>query len=92
MSGAERPVGLVDQEGDEIQIGVVGDRHLVCQVQPLTGATHDKAVALAKRYRISIDNATSAASALEAGCNILYSEEFQNGQKLDGLTILNPFH
>ena len=92
MSGAERPVGLIEQEGDDIQIGVAGDRNLVCQVQPLTGATHDKAVALAKRYRISIDNATTAASALEAGCTILYSEDFQHGQERDGLAILNPFH
>lgn len=65
-------------------------RH-VCQVQPLTVATHDKAVALAKRYRIPIYDATIAASALEAGCDTLYSEDFQHGQKLDGLTVLNPF-
>ncbi len=65
-------------------------RH-VCQVQPLTVATHDKAVELAKRYGMPIYDATIAASALEAGCEILYSEDFQHGQKLDGLTVLNPF-
>jgi len=65
-------------------------RH-VCQVQPLTVDTHDKAVALAKRYRITIYDATIAASALEAGCDTLYSEDFQHGQKLAGLTVLNPF-
>lgn len=65
-------------------------RH-VCQVQPLTAATHDKAVELAKRYGMPIYDATIAASALEAGCEILYSEDFQHGQKLDGLTVLNPF-
>jgi len=65
-------------------------RH-VCQVQPLTVATHDKAVELAKRYGMPIYDATIAASALEAGCEILYSEDFQHAQKLDGLTVLNPF-
>lgn len=65
-------------------------RH-VCQVQPLTVDTHDKAVALAKRYRITIYDATIAASALDAGCDTLYSEDFQHGQKLAGLTVLNPF-
>lgn len=65
-------------------------RH-VCQVQPLTVATHDKAVELAKRYGMPIYDATIAASALEAGCEILYSEDFQHAQKLGGLTVLNPF-
>jgi len=54
-------------------------------------ATHDKAVELAKRYGMPIYDATIAASALEAGCEILYSEDFQHAQKLDGLTVLNPF-
>jgi predicted nucleic acid-binding protein len=57
----------------------------------LTVATHDKAVELAKRYGMPIYDATIAASALEAGCEILYSEDFQHAQKLDGLTVLNPF-
>ena len=31
------------------------------------------------------------AAALEANCTILYSEDFQDGQKVDSLTIRNPF-
>jgi predicted nucleic acid-binding protein len=32
------------------------------------------------------------ASALEAGCDILYSEDMQHGQVIEGrLTIQNPF-
>lgn len=30
-------------------------------------------------------------SALRAGCRTLYSEDFQNGRKYRGLTIINPF-
>ncbi|HEY9066571.1 MAG TPA: PIN domain-containing protein [Burkholderiaceae bacterium] len=63
----------------------------VCQVESLTVETHERAVALAKRYGIPIYDATIAASALNAGCKTLYSEDFQHGQKLEGLTILNPF-
>jgi predicted nucleic acid-binding protein len=33
-----------------------------------------------------------AAAALEAGCAILYPEDFRDGQTIDGLsTIRNPF-
>jgi predicted nucleic acid-binding protein len=31
------------------------------------------------------------ASALEAGCHVLYSEDLQHGQIVDGLRIENPF-
>jgi predicted nucleic acid-binding protein len=31
------------------------------------------------------------ASALETGCNIVYSEDLQDGQVIEKLTIRNPF-
>ena len=31
------------------------------------------------------------AAALESGCTTLYSEDMQNGLKIDFLTIVNPF-
>ena len=65
-------------------------RH-VCEVKPLTVATHDRALVLAKRYGFPIYDATIAASALESGSHTLYSEDFQHGQKLEGMVILNPF-
>ena len=64
---------------------------LVCKVEPLTLATHEKAVLLAQRYGIPIYDATIAASALLAGCVTLYSEDFQHGQVIEGTTICNPF-
>lgn len=64
---------------------------LVCRVEPLTVATHERAVALAKRYGFHIYDATIAASAIEAGCETLYSEDLQHGQVFDGLTVLDPF-
>ncbi|WP_428422974.1 PIN domain-containing protein [Methylibium sp.] len=63
----------------------------VCRVEPLTVATHERALALARRYGFPIYDATIAASALLSGCTTLYSEDFQHGQTLDGLTIHNPF-
>lgn len=61
-------------------------------VQPLSVDTHDRGLALAERYQMSIYDAMIAAAALEAGCTTLASEDFQSGQRLDGrLTIRNPF-
>jgi predicted nucleic acid-binding protein len=61
-------------------------------VHPLTIDTHDRGLALAERYKISLYDAMIAAAGLEAGCTSLLSEDFQAGQRLDGrLTIRNPF-
>ena len=58
---------------------------------PLTLATHEKAVEFAKRYGFHIYDATILASALLAGCSTLYSEDMQDGQRIESLTIRNPF-
>ena len=52
----------------------------------------DQAAALAIRYQLSPWDALIVASALLAGCDSLYSEDFQHGQVFDErLTVLNPF-
>ena len=64
----------------------------VCQVEPVTEDTHDRALALVERYGFSIYDAMLIAAALRAGCNRLYSEDLQHGQLIDRqLRILNPF-
>lgn len=63
----------------------------VCRVEPLTVATHERALVLAKRFGIPIYDATIAASALEAGCRTLYSEDFQDRQRFGAMTVRNPF-
>ncbi len=63
-----------------------------CEVQPLTEEVHDQARELAERYRLSFYDAAIVSSALEAGCRVLYSEDMQDGFKIDRtLTIRNPF-
>jgi predicted nucleic acid-binding protein len=44
-----------------------------------------------ERFRLQWYDALIVAGALEAKCGILYSEDFQNGQKFDDLEIRNPF-
>jgi predicted nucleic acid-binding protein len=62
-----------------------------CAVKPLDVATHELGLDLAERYRYSIYDAMIVAAALRAGCSTLYSEDLRHGQKIDRLTILNPF-
>ena len=61
-------------------------------VHPLTVETHETGLRLAERYGLSTYDAMIAASALQAGCDTLWSEDMQHGMVLDeGLRILNPF-
>ena len=43
------------------------------------------------RYGFSFYDSLIVAAALGAGCTTLYSEDMQDGQRIDGLTIRNPF-
>lgn len=58
----------------------------------ITVATHETALKIAQRYGFGIYDSQIAASALEAGCDTLYSEDLQDGQLIEGkLAIRNPF-
>ena len=50
-----------------------------------------RALQLLERFRLQWYDALIVASAQEAKCGTLYSEDFQNGQKFDDLEIRNPF-
>jgi predicted nucleic acid-binding protein len=54
-------------------------------------ALFHKALQLVDRFRLQWFDALIVAGAIEAKCGILYSEDFQNGQKFDDLEIRNPF-
>ena len=62
------------------------------EVRSLTIEVHEAGLALAERYGLSIYDAMILASALEANCDTLYSEDMQSGMRIDdSLTIINPF-
>ena len=51
-----------------------------------------KACGIAERYGFSFFDSLMIASALECNCDVLYSEDMQNGQIMeDKLKIVNPF-
>jgi predicted nucleic acid-binding protein len=53
--------------------------------------TIQKALDVKKRYEFSIWDSLIIAAAIQSGCSILLSEDLQHQQKIDGLTIQNPF-
>lgn len=64
----------------------------VCRVEPMTLETHDRGLALSERYGFAIYDSMILASALLAGCSVVFTEDLQDGQSIDGgLTVTNPF-
>jgi predicted nucleic acid-binding protein len=70
----------------------LADLRLLCEpVRPLTLATHEAALRIARRYQLNMFDALILASAIEGGCDVVYSEDMQDGQMIEGVTIRNPF-
>ena len=77
---------------EEIDEALAAVRVLCPSPLPLTIDTHDAGRRIAATYGYSMFDGLIAASALEAECDTLYSEDLQNGQVIEGcLTIRNPF-
>lgn len=62
-----------------------------CEVLPLTVATHEKAVELAKRFQLSFYDANIVACAVNSAATVLLTEDMHHGLQIDGLTLKNPF-
>jgi len=70
----------------------LGTVRAVCQIQALTVDTHDRGLDIAERFGFSLYDSMIVSSALQSGCDILYSEDMQHGQEIDGqLVVVNPF-
>lgn len=73
----------------EAALGVVAA--WLASIRPLTIDTHGAALALARDHGFSFYDALIVAAALEARCDVLYSEHMQHGRVIDRLTIRDPF-
>jgi len=63
-----------------------------CQIRAIDIATLQTAERLIHRYDFQLFDAIIVASALETGCQILYTEDMQHNMKIDRqLSIINPF-
>ena len=77
---------------DDLRAALQWIRLLCPDTFPVTIETHEEAVKIAERYGYRIYDALIVASALDAKCGVLYSEDLQDGQDIDRrLTIRNPF-
>ena len=75
----------------QIEIALRQFRLSLEDILPITLQTHDSAVALARDHTLAFYDALIVASAIEAGCDILYSDDMQHGRRFGGLAIVNPF-
>ena len=76
------------EEAQAIIHDLIGNYRIYC----LDERGIKRGIELNIQYPFSYWDSLILASALEAGCNTLYSEDFQHNQVIQkGLTILNPF-
>jgi predicted nucleic acid-binding protein len=76
----------------EVAEALASIRALCAPPLPITLATHESALGIAARLGYRLYDSLVVASALEAGCATLYSEDLHDGQVIDGkLTVRNPF-
>jgi predicted nucleic acid-binding protein len=62
----------------------------LCGVYASNGL-YRKAIEIQERWRYAFYDSLVIASALASGCRTLYSEDLQDGQAVESLTIVNPF-
>lgn len=78
------------RDWDEIAQAVADVRITLGPVRPLTIETHATAVDLARQHGFSFYDSLIVASALEAKCDTLLTEDLQAGRRIHGLTVVNP--
>jgi predicted nucleic acid-binding protein len=70
----------------------LGTVRSLCTTDPVTEEIHDRGLDIAERYGFSLYDSMIVAAAQVADCTVLYSEDLQHRQVIDGtLTIQNPF-
>ncbi len=62
----------------------------LCRVMP-SQDLYQRALNIQARYHYRFYDSLIVAAALESGCMRLLSEDLQDGQRIEGLTIVNPF-
>jgi predicted nucleic acid-binding protein len=63
----------------------------LAEIVPVDLAIHNRALTVAASYGYSFYDSLIVAAALESGCNLLFTEDMQDGQLIADLKIRNPF-
>jgi len=72
------------------------EQYLITVFRPLlaihsSSALYMEALRIAGKYRLSWYDCLIVAAALQSECSVLYSEDLQHGQKIEGVRIEDPF-
>ncbi|HXM10489.1 MAG TPA: PIN domain-containing protein [Terriglobales bacterium] len=75
---------------------VEAEQYLSTTFRPLLSvhssqALYGEALRLGGRFRLPWYDSLIVASAIEGKCDVLYSEDFQDGQRIGSIEISNPF-
>ena len=62
----------------------------LCEIFPSI-PLYRAALDIHERWQLSYYDALIAASALQGGCDLLYTEDLHHGLKIQSLTVTNPF-
>ena len=60
-------------------------------VLPTTAEVLDEAMAIVERHRLQVWDSVILAAAAQAGCELLLTEDLQDGFAWRGVTVRNPF-
>lgn len=71
-------------------------RYLGSVLEPLcevyaSGGLYYQVLEISERWQYSFYDSLIIVAAINAECSLLYSEDFQPGQKIQNITIVNPF-
>jgi|SRR5208283_5407112 len=75
---------------------VEAEQYLSATFRPLLSvhsspALYGEALRIGAKFRLPWYDSLIVASAIEGQCDVLYSEDFQDGQQFGSVTICNPF-
>jgi predicted nucleic acid-binding protein len=76
---------------DEIDKRVEVVKSLTDTAAALTETIHDEARRIARTRKIAFYDALIVASAIEAGCDVLWTEDLQHGSRFGPVQVRNPF-
>ena len=85
---ARRKLG---RDWNEIQQALDDLGTLLDDPLPITLDLHRDGLDIARRYGCQLHDALILAAARKAGCQMLLTEDMQDGQTIDGVVVRNPF-
>jgi predicted nucleic acid-binding protein len=75
---------------DEVRLALAPIK-IGAEIVPVTLETHELALEIVRKHQFAIFDANIIAAAELAGCDVLYTEDLSDGQRIGKVTIRNPF-